>query len=266
MQRTTLFGISMAALGIVMMVGGRLAGDVASASPQDQLTQLQQSLPQPPPKDVRAKDAAAEKLIASARQTMLQKELELSSRCQESLRKANRDELDTVSLNCYKGSLSAELEWLRTVRQQQRAMAPTQAVTAVTSATQNLMDAESAISDGIDTGVFRTADDAEASKAQLLAKYRDPFWQTWNAADAERLLWAMHDVTDELAALPAVELPADGVTCLQQSAADLQGVSKETDTDGSNTALGTAQQSLSDCLSLLTPQTAASSSGSGTIK
>jgi len=145
-------------------------------------------------------------------------------RCRFDVRHANRDTLLPVTLKCYRGQLSLELESLK--RSGTAPFAHSQVLRdELQKRTADLQGAIQTTMDGIDAKVFTTIAALKDVRRNLLTQYRQPFWFALSRARAGEALAGTAKiqmvlrVASEDAALPATaaEKIADALMCEQRA-------------------------------------------------
>ncbi len=257
----TLSGLAIAAVGIAVIVGSRLVGQLVTP-PRDILATGIALLPAVPAADALQKDTTALADMQKQKNAMHLKKQELAARCDDDLRRANRDGKTAVLLRCFRGDLTTELQTLRAIKQDLRAAISTPATQELTTSTDALTEAIAAIVSGIDNDVFTTEADAEESKRNLGNRYRTPVWIAQTHVDAERLQWRLRAAMDELAAMDdqALGSYADAISCLETARISLDRAGTGDDLPSAQSNLAAAHTQLTACLPLLAP---AADTGSG---
>lgn len=100
------------------------------------------------------------------------------TKCHEAVRKANRDTLLPVTLQCERSQLLLEQEMLKRERSMILArpgITPAIRQDALTKS-DALTSAMQTVIDGIDAKVFRSIADLKQARGNLLAQYREPAW------------------------------------------------------------------------------------------
>lgn len=169
---------------IVLTGSGRTASDIleslsartAEESPPRSFTELML-----PEKLTAARDAQENKI----RERLLQ----LRRECHEALRRANRDTLPPTANRCMRGELLLEMNMLRKQKEEFARMPtlPPEAIAEVAHSTDNLIEAQATMIDGIDAGVFSTVDLLKEAKKNLHTQYRLPVRRAFLRARAERI-------------------------------------------------------------------------------
>ena len=106
---------------------------------------------------------------------------ELRSRCNEEIRRANRDTIVSKSAQCLRSDLLLEATHRRKQRdlfESTAGVAPAIAGAAATGI-DAWLDASTSIVDGIDAGVFTTVDALKTAKHNLHATYRTPMFHAF---------------------------------------------------------------------------------------
>lgn len=180
---------------------------------------------------------------------------ELRAKCREEIRKANRDTIVSKSAQCLRSDLMEELA----LRRKEKAYVESlpgidaQVLAPYSSSVAALMDAQSAIVDGIDTGVYTTVELLQTAKRKLRDQYRMPYWTTFFRLSADRMIpWAAWQV-DRMDGLLSKEpeTAADAqVACLEETV-NLLSISKSSPFESAFTALQTALGKSRDCAATL---------------
>jgi hypothetical protein len=149
--------------------------------------------------------------------------------CRGDLRRANRDNLLSESMRCFRATLTIELEMLRKERQYVESIAGVtdQYKTAAIFHIDNLMEAISTVTSAIDNGVYNSKEDLLEAKKSLeshyrlskrtaLAKLRVDRSRTW----MKHLMVRLHSVLilggPEEEVVPKIE---EAIACLEQKEA-----------------------------------------------
>ncbi len=109
------------------------------------------------------------------------------SQCRDQLRSANKTTYLQTLLQCYRGELAMEQDFLTFERSEFSALPGiTDTVkTAVLSRIDLLADAEQTLTFAIDSKVYQTTDDVQEAKRNLHDKYRVPLWDALLSARAD---------------------------------------------------------------------------------
>ncbi len=246
-----LIGCSLAVLPAVCFAQGTGSGSTQSGSgtvmqqqtPTDLLAELARGAL--PLKDVVPTDKQRAAWAAETKR-YADRSTELRSRCHDELRKANRDTIVAKSSLCLRSDLLLEA----TFRRNQRDMiATTKGVPAddVALATKNIdywLEAETAIVDGIDTGVFTTVDTMKEAKKNLHLTYRKPMLAALARVRASQVRAVIHSIA--LAVQPAFpDLPTAVQDAFPGCLASAEGYFK---TEG---GLDAVTHKLYECVDLL---------------
>lgn len=113
--------------------------------------------------------------------------------CREAIRRANRDQLMDRLLSCYRSDLLQDVNILRKQMQHISAipLLDQRIKNAATGAIFELIDAEMAIVDAIDTGLFEQEDSVREARRNLKNNYRE---RTWLAFTRLRADWELTHV------------------------------------------------------------------------
>jgi len=200
-------------------------------------------------------DAAKKKSWDAERKRHAERMAELRRKCREEIRKANRDTIVEKSQQCFRSDL---LEELALHRKEQAYVASLPGVdadfqSAFQAALTKLMDAEVAIVNGVDTGVYSTVELLQTAKRKLRDQYRIPYWTALARLNGDRQIpWLAWHV-DRLQALLA-EAPETDVSvafgCLEE-AANLAYASRAADFTTVHTVLRGAVAKSRECVTTL---------------
>lgn len=194
--------------------------------------------------------------------------------CREAIRKSNRDQLMSRLSSCYRSDLLQDINILRKQQQYFSAiplLSPAIRMSA-SGAIFKLTDAEMAIVNAIDTGLFTSASSLEQAKKNLHSTYRTPYWTALHHLHADQnLTWVIFMVkqleeratpTGSGATIsPRVETAAN---CLETAAKKLLEAREATDYKAAFTLLHEAKNTLDSCRKTL--QTIAQSEQAAAIK
>lgn len=142
-------------------------------------------------------DAAKQKAWDAERKRHEERLWSMRAKCREELRKANRDTIAAKAQQCYRSDLMEELSLRRKELQFVAALPAVDPAFAAAyrEATEALMDAQSAVVDGIDTNVYASVEALEKAKLKLRDQYRVPYWTALFRLSADRLVpWAAWQV------------------------------------------------------------------------
>lgn len=184
-----------------------------------------------------------------------ERQWELRTKCREEIRKANRDTIVSKSAQCLRSDLMEELA----LRRKEKAYLESvpgidaQILSAYSSAVTALMDAQSAIVDGIDTNVYTSVELLQTAKRKLRDQYRMPYWTALFRLSADRLIpglaWQVDRMDYMLSEEP--ETAADSqVLCLEE-AVNLLSIAKSSPFESAFAALQAALNKSRDCAATL---------------
>lgn len=129
--------------------------------------------------------------------------------CRADLRRANRDMLLSVTLECYRSDLTLQTEWLQTEAsyvEQLKGLAPAMKQ-RVLDAIGTSADAMQTIIDAIDSDVYSDASQLVSAKRRLWEQYEDARYLAWGLMRADRLRGWIGLLALRLGQLPP---PAEG--------------------------------------------------------
>jgi len=180
---------------------------------------------------------------------------DLRAKCREEIRKANRDTIVSKSAQCLRSDLMEELALRRKEKQFMESLPNVDAavLSAYSSAVDKLMDAQSAIVDGIDTNVYSTVELLQTAKRKLRDQYRQPYWTAFFRLSADRLVpWAAWQVDRmEYLLSEEPETAADlQVACLEETV-NLLSIAKSSEFGTALTSLKTALAKSRECAATL---------------
>lgn len=180
---------------------------------------------------------------------------ELRTKCREEIRKANRDTIVSKSAQCFRSDLMEELALRRKEKQFMESLPGVDAavLSAYSSAVDNLMDAQSAIVDGIDTNVYSTVELLQTAKRKLRDQYRIPYWTAFFRLSADRLVpWTAWQVgrMDELLSKEPETAADSQVACLEETM-NLLSIANFSAFDTALTSLKTALAKSRECAATL---------------
>jgi|TARA_Y100000310_G_scaffold312728_1_gene360328 hypothetical protein len=115
--------------------------------------------------------------------------------CRNDVRKSNSNIRLPIVLRCYRGELTLNLEDLRKERAFLYKLPGTsdEAKERINASIVPLMDAITAVIDGIDAGVYTTEEGLIETKKNLAERYRAPYWLSVSVLRADGLLsWTSH--------------------------------------------------------------------------
>lgn len=133
-----------------------------------------------------------EKAWVNESASMRKRQAEHRAECREAIRRANRDELMVRARQCYRSDLLLDVTMLRNQLQYITSIPSlaTNIKASATGAILNQINAEMAIVDAIDTGIFNQIEQLEETKRNLTANYRQPTWLTLTKIKADQeLTW-----------------------------------------------------------------------------
>lgn len=117
---------------------------------------------------------------------------ELRSRCNEEIRKANRDTIASKAAQCLRSDLLLEISHRR---KQQEILTTLPGVTVpATNQIDAFLDAAVAVVDGVDAGVFATIDVLREAKKNLHQNYRRPMLEAITLARVSVLGTVIHSL------------------------------------------------------------------------
>jgi len=164
-------------------------------------------------------DAAKKKAWDGERKRHAERAADLRKKCRDEIRKANRDTIVAKSEQCFRGDL---LEELTLHRKEQIYVASLPGIdakvqTAFQDALKKLIDAEVAIVNGVDTGVYASVELLQSAKRKLRDQYRIPYrtalfrlhadrqipWLAWHVDRLEKLLSEAPETPAETTLKPA---------------------------------------------------------------
>lgn len=178
--------------------------------------------------------------------------------CRESIRKANRDSLMSTGLQCYRGDLLQEIQWLREWKQY-LALVPSirePIKGEVNAKVDQLIDAQTTIIDGIDAQLFEHMESLEQAKRNLRTQYRSSYWLAVMKLRADRELTNLNFIVKKLDTLytqkdlgPAFrEFTIKRLAlCLDPAWSDLHATLQAADWFMASQSLKEAQQKMTAC-------------------
>lgn len=200
--------------------------------------------------------AAAQKAWDNEATNTRSRQMQHRRDCRQAIRASNRDTIVRTSAQCFRGDVLLDVNLLRKQLQYIGAIPQLAADTKNTTsgAILELIDAEMAIVDAIDAGVFQTVEAMENAKQNLRTAYRAPVWLalTHLRADQE-LTWVVFMVKkleDLLGTWPTLEENPhmrETAICLEETAKLLQATITNTDQLGAAESLQQAWQKASMC-------------------
>lgn len=177
--------------------------------------------------------------------------------CRETIRRANRDQLMDRVIQCMRADLLLDVNMLRDQLQYVGAVPLTDAAikASVSGAIVKLVDAEMAIIDGLDAGLFEEVSALEQAKKNLRATYREPVWLTLTRFRADReLTWVIFMAKRIEQRLPLLEEGdamsiqlREAAICLETAGQLLRDVRLSGDRLSGAQTLRTAQDQLIQC-------------------
>ncbi len=180
---------------------------------------------------------------------------ELRVKCREEIRKANRDTIVAKSAQCLRSDLMEELALRRKEKAYVESLPNIDAsiLSSYAASVTALMDAQSAIVDGIDTNVYSTVELLQTAKRKLRDQYRIPYWTAFFRLSADRLIpwtaWQVDRMEYLLSEEP--ETAADlQVACLEETL-NLLFIAKSSAFDTALTSLKTALTKSRECAATL---------------
>lgn len=247
MRRGTSFTATVLAIWIIPMAS--FAADAGGTEPSlwERAKTLRASLETRIPESAAAlvPDAAKKKSWEAERKRLEVRKAELRAKCREEIRKANRDTILAKSEQCFRGDL---LEEISLHRKEQAYIASLPGIdanvqAAFQDALKKLIDAEVAVVNGVDTGVYASVELLQSAKRKLRDQYRVPYrtalfhlstdrqipWLAWHADQLEYLLSekpetdAQGAVTcmEEAVHMASASLVSDATTALETLRATL---------------------------------------------
>lgn len=181
--------------------------------------------------------------------------------CRDAIRRANRDQYMSKLLQCYRSDLLQDTSILRRQSGYLSALAMIDGTIKAnaTGAILKLIDAENAIIDGIDAGLFTSAEGLEQAKRNLKSNYREPFWAALLRLEADyELTWVvfMAKNIEERVQEPGftgarADLAQKAALCLEASAQTLVQAKAGSDRLTIAPLLTQARIQMADCRSLL---------------
>lgn len=180
MRRGTLITASIVAAWIIPAASFAAEGSATGATLQERmqtmLTRLEKRIPENTASLL--PDPAKKKSWDAERKRHAERLAELRKKCREEIRKANRDTVVEKSGQCFRSDLLEELALQRKEETYVLSLPGTDAKKQAEyqTAIDALMDAEVAIVNGIDTGVYVTVESLESAKEKLKFQYRVPYW------------------------------------------------------------------------------------------
>lgn len=241
MRRGTLIAASVLTSWAIPLASFAAAPSGTGASLWERAKALRASLESRIPENAAAllPDPAKKKSWDTERARHAQRLAELRRKCREEIRKANRDTVVEKTQQCFRSDL---LEQLALHRKEKTYVASLPGIDAGTqagfqAASQALMDAEVAVVNGVDTGVYATVELLESAKRKLRDQYRAPYWAAlfrlaadaqvpWLAWQADRLEYLLSE-KPETAATEAVGCLEEAVSLASQSAKSDDGTALE---------------------------------------
>ena len=172
--------------------------------------------------------------------------------CNDLIRKSNRDQRMGKMLQCQRAMLLLDTNWLRSETQYITAIPLIDAAlkATATGAIAKLEDAEMAIVDGIDTGLFTSEEQLIAARNNLRHTYREPVWTAVMKVRMDRELTniiyisnLLKERADVESSQPVLEI----ALCLETAADGLQTAKSETDRQTAGVTLATAHTQTSSC-------------------
>lgn len=152
---------------------------------------------------LKAKKEDIEETYEKERVNDAKKRAEHAAKCALELRRANRDTKLPTALRCFRGSLSANREFLRSLKKFLYGVPGVSEETKlfVLRPMDDLADALGAGIDGVDTDVFITTDDLVEARKNLAARYRMPLSAALMTLRAEKLAHALDPLIERVSAL-----------------------------------------------------------------
>lgn len=143
---------------------------------------------------------AGETALQAAREKSWKDRATVRAGCRKYLLATNKDDILSFSLKCIRADL--QLERTQLIVEIESA----QKLTGVQQRTKDLLvdrlkkmqNADTALIEGVDTGVFRDEKSIRDALKNLRAKYRAPLWEATDAARTERRLAAMSLLLTEM--------------------------------------------------------------------
>lgn len=237
--------------------GSLLTGQVQPTGSGAVLQALSLLPPVPQGADLEQDLRAMEEMFA-ARHTYDDRIRDARSRCDEELRRANKDAKWAVTLDCLRAQYQLEatgLGGLVSRLQTLQKTSPSPAAKNASASAAALQQALVAIVHGIENGVYEDEQLALETKERLGTQYREPLWQDMVALLTERLGWQLRRVMESLHATA----PDDPLLpCLATCAEEWKQI-PDTGLEGSQTALELLHKKMLACLDA--PREPASATG-----
>lgn len=181
--------------------------------------------------------------------------------CREAIRRANRDQLMDRVLSCYRSDLLQDVNILRKQTQHFNAVPLLDPVihAEATGSILDLIDANMAIIDAMDTGVFDGESDVREARRNLRANYREPAWLAFTRLRADweltYIAFIVKNLEERLAAAePDGGIPAalhDAALCLESGTQMLLQSRTATDRLAAAGLLFNARAHLATCREML---------------
>lgn len=156
---------------------------------------------------LKAKKEKIEETYEKERVAEATKRADHAAECALELRRANRDTKLPTALRCFRGSLAANREFLRSLKNFLYGVPGVSEETKlfVLQPIDDLADALGAGIDGIDTDVFVTIDDLVEARKNLAERYRMPLSAALATMRAEKLAHSLDPLIERVATLRDLE-------------------------------------------------------------
>lgn len=166
------------------------------------------------------------------------------AKCRDAVRKANRDTVLGVSMQCLKTQLLMEQDFLKRER---TIVQETPGVTApireaALQKNDALYGAMQTLIDGIDAKVFHTVDNLKNVRKNLLTQYRIPYWLTLAQLQADEALTWMASLL-----LQARDIHSSLITCLEAAETSFTKASIATTEAEAHTAFSMGRDQIAKC-------------------